>query len=87
MSVNLEQYRGITLQEFYDNRDFFKKEYQKLRKPPYYRLQQLREFKNFIYLLDMRLYIRDRIWEYLNDDISEEYFGKFVEGVYKGQFK
>ena len=81
-----ELYSNMTLQDFYDNKQMFKEEYLKVRKPPYYKLQLLREWKDFIYSLDLELYKRDRIWEYLNDDIDEEKFEKFVKSTRYGKY-
>ena len=82
-----ELYSNITLQEFNNNLEEFTREYDKVKKASYVRLQLIRKWKDWIYSLNMAEYKKDRIWEYLNDDIDREYFNHFVEAVYKGWFK
>lgn len=82
-----ELYSNITLQEFNNNLEEFKREYDKVKKQNYIKLQLIRRWKNWIYSLKMAEYKKDKIWEYLNDDIDKEYFNHFVDAVYKGWFK
>lgn len=80
-----ELYKNITLMDFYKRMDMFKREYNKIRTNQYIRLGLIREWRSFIYSLDMELYKKDKIWEFLNDDISARDFSKFIRGVYYGR--
>lgn len=78
-----ERYGNITLWEFNKRKREFKREYEYLKKLPNYR-DEIRSYKEFIYSLDMAEYKRDKIWEYLNDDLTEIGLYEFVRGVYTG---
>lgn len=77
-----EIYEDITLLEFSNLERMFKEEFGKIDDPIL-----KRRWKRFIFNFKMAEYKREKIWEYLNDDIGEEYFNHFVEGVHKGWFK
>lgn len=77
-----EQYKNISLLEFSELEDMFKQEFELIGE-----IATKRIWKEFIYSLNMAEYKRDRIWEFLNEDITKEYFDNFVIGVHKGWFK
>ena len=82
-----ELYSNITLKEFYDNIDMFKSEYDKIKQSSYVKLHEMREWKNWVYSLKMAEYKRDKIWEFLNNDLTKEEFEHFVIAVHKNWFK
>ena len=77
-----ETYKNITLLEFGKKEEMFKKEYKKATSTAI-----KRRWKKFIFSFKMADYKRERIWEYLNDDIEKEYFDHFIEAVHKGWIK
>lgn len=80
-----ERYGNITLWEFNERRKEFKREYEYLKTTPNYR-EQIREFKDFIYGLTMAEYKKDKMWEFLNDDLGDMGMYEFTRGVYSGWF-
>ena len=76
------KYGNITLYDFNNRKEEFKEEYLYLRNS---KSIKLREFRDFIYSLQMSEYKKDKIWEYLNNDISSMDFSSFVDGVYTGR--
>ena len=79
-----QKYGDITLWEFNMRKREFKREYKYIRTQPNYR-EETRAYKEFIYGLKMTEYKKDKIWEYLNDDISEKKLSEFIVGVYSGR--
>ena len=77
-----ELYKDISLLEFDRKKTIFKREYKRVQSPIV-----KRKWKNYIYSLKMAEYKKEKIWEYLNDDLKDDYFEHFVEGVHKGWFK
>lgn len=83
-NVFQNKYGNITLWEFNNRRQEFKKEYKYIRTLKNYREQTI-AYKEFIYGLKMAEYKRDKIWEYLNDDLTDIGLYEFITGVYSGR--
>lgn len=77
-----KMFSDITLIEFNQLEEMFKEDFDKIKSPTI-----KRRWKRLIFSLNMADYKKERIWEYLNNDIGKEYFDCFVEGVYAGWFK
>ena len=85
MSNSFQQkYGDITLWEFNKRKREFKKEYKYIRTQKNYR-EETRAYREFIYGLKMAEYKRDKIWEYLNDDLTDIGLYEFIMGVYTGR--
>lgn len=76
------KYKDITLLDFLEVKEAFKKEFDTITTR-----EIIKEWRDFIYSLDMAEYKKDRMWEYLNGDMQPEDFTHFVIGVHKGWFK
>ena len=74
-----ELYKDISLLEFDRKKAMFKAEYEKVQSPII-----KRRWKKFIFSLDMVEYKREKMWEYLNGDLRDDYFEHFVEFAHKG---
>lgn len=81
-NIKKRKYKDITLLEFNILKNMIKREFDKVNSP-----KEKRQWKVYIFSLHMADYKKERIWEYLNEDIEQEYFDHFVEAVYKGWFK
>lgn len=75
-------YKNITLLEFKEKKEIFKREFKKAKTPIV-----KRRWKKLIFNLKMADYKKEKIWEYLNDDMSKGAFDYFVDAVHKGWFK
>ena len=82
-----KQFGDITLMEFTQRKEEFKELYERLWLPPYRSTPAVKEFKTFIYSLEMAEYKKDKMWEYLNEDITGDQLEHFTNGVYSGWFK
>ena len=55
-----------TFNEFYSDRKYYKAKYPSLK------LEERRQFRDYVYSTNMKEYKQNIIWEYLNDDINDE---------------
>ena len=77
-----ELYADITLLEFNGIEDTFKEEFNKVKNPII-----KRRWKKLVFNFKMADYKKEKIWEYINNDLSKEKFDYFVSAVHKGWFK
>ena len=77
-----ELYKDITLLKFNQIEKDFKEQFSKVRNPII-----KRRWKKLIFSFHMATYKKEKIWEYLNDDLEQDKFDYFVEAVHKGWFK
>lgn len=76
------KYNNITLIEFYTSRKELKKEYDKV-----WQREIRKRWQRLIDTFKMSNYKKEKIWEYLNNDISEEDFTKFVDSTFEAVYK
>lgn len=81
-NIEEEKQKDITLLEFNILKIIIKREFDDVNSQ-----KEKRQWKKYIFSLHMADYKKEKIWEYLNDDIEDEYFEHFVEAVHKGWFK
>lgn len=67
----MEQLKDMTFQQFIDNCEVLRSQYQCLL-VPFFNIEAIKCWKKMIYSLDMAEWKRDRIWEVLNGDITKE---------------
>ena len=77
-----ELYKNITLLEFNKLEEMFYNKYNGIKTPI-----NKRRFKKLIFSFHMADYKKEKIWEYLNNDLEKNDFDYFVEAVHKGWFK
>ena len=68
--------------EFYTQRIELKKYYKKV-----YKREIRKRWQKLIGSFNMADYKKEKIWEYLNNDISEEDFYKFVSSTFESVYK
>lgn len=74
-----ELYSNITFEDFVINRDVFKREYDKVIAN-----SEVREFRDYIYSLKTTMKKKDRMWEYLNNDINAK---ELIDSLYRGFYR
>lgn len=74
-----ELYSNITFEDFVINREMFKREYDKVVANV-----EVREFKDYIYSLQTSMKKKDRMWEYLNNDINSK---ELIDSLYRGFYR
>lgn len=62
---------NITFKRFVENCEALKSQYQEIISP-FFNIKMARCWKTMIYSLEMEEWKRDKIWEYLNDDLDEK---------------
>lgn len=77
-----KELNNITLVEFYQQRIELKKYYKKV-----YKREIRRRWQHLIGSFRMADYKKEKIWEYLNNDISEDDFYKFVSSTFESVYK
>ena len=77
-----KELNNITLIEFYTQRQELKKYYKKV-----YKREIRKRWQKLIGSFKMADYKKEKIWEYLNNDISEEDFYKFVSSTFESVYK
>ena len=76
------KFNNITLIEFYTSRKELKKEYDKV-----WQRETRKRWQRLIDTFKMSNYKKEKIWEYLNNDITEEDFDKFVNSTFEAVYK
>lgn len=76
------KYTGITLIEFYMARKELKESYSKV-----WQREIRKRWQRLVSTFNMAEYKKEKIWEYLNNDISEEEFDKFVNSTFEAVYK
>jgi len=74
-----ELYSNITFEDFVINRDMFKKEYDKVIAN-----SEVKVWLEFIYSLKTSEKKKERMWEYLNNDINTK---DLLDSLYRGFYK
>lgn len=77
-----KELNNITLIEFYLQRVELKKYYKKVNKR-----EIRRRWQHLIGSFNVAEYKKEKIWEYLNNDITEEEFKKFVSSTFEAVYK
>ena len=67
----MKQLKDLTFQQFIENCEVLKRQYQELL-TPFFNVEAIRCWKKMVYSLDIPEWKRDRIWEVLNGDITKE---------------
>ena len=75
----MELYSDITFEDFVINREMFKKEYDKVVAN-----SEVRLFRDYIYSLNASMKKKDRMWEYLNNDIDTK---ELLDSLYRGFYR
>lgn len=73
--------KEITLKEFVERFKDYKEEYNRVR----HNTIAVIEWRGYIFALKEKYYIKVKMWEALNDDITKNELDKFVKGVYTGR--
>lgn len=76
------KYTGITLIEFYTARKELKSIYSRV-----WQREIRKRWQRLINTFNMANYKKEKIWEYLNNDITEEEFTKFVNSTFEAVYK
>ena len=74
-----ELYSNITFEDFVINRDMFKKEYDKVMANG-----EVKVWLNYIYSLKTSEKKKERMWEYLNNDINAK---DLLDSLYRGFYR
>ena len=74
-----ELYNDITFEDFVINRDMFKKEYDKVITNG-----EVKVWLNYIYSLKTSEKKKERMWEYLNNDINAK---DLLDSLYRGFYR
>lgn len=69
--MNLYNIENITFVQFIDNCEALRGQYQEVL-APFFDKKMIRLWKTMIYSLHLAEWKRDKIWEYLNDDITKQ---------------
>lgn len=69
--MNFGFYSNIKFEEFVDNCEVLKTQYTELL-TPFFNVQAIRCWKNMIYSLNFAYWKRDKLWEWLNNDLEFE---------------
>lgn len=77
-----KKYTGITLIEFYTARKELKRLYSRV-----WQREIRKRWQRLINTFKMANYKKEKIWEYLNNDITEENFTKFVNSTFESVYK
>ena len=77
------KYGNITLKEFANKLSIFKTEYLQVR--DLWDDYLIRQWRDYIFSLDLNYYSRVKLWEVLNEDMQEEDFANFVGGATHGR--
>lgn len=77
-----KKYTGITLIEFYTARKELKSAYSRV-----WQREIRKRWQRLIDTFKMANYKKEKIWEYLNNDITEEDFSKFVNSTFESIYK
>lgn len=65
------EFENLTFIQFIENCEYLKGQYCDVLSP-FFNKKMVRLWKIMIYSLDLAEWKRDKIWEYLNDDITKE---------------
>ena len=76
------QYKGISLLEFTNIKEIFKEEYTRCKTNA-----NKKRYRNLINTFPIAEYKKEKIWMYLNNDITEQEFTKFVESTFESVYK
>lgn len=74
-----ELYSNITFEDFVINRELFKKEYDKVEAN-----SEVKIWLNYIYSLKTSEKKKERMWEYLNNDINAK---DLLDSLYRGFYR
>lgn len=77
-----QRYKNLTLLEFSKIEDIFKLEYSKV-----YSNKIRKRWRELINTFPIAEYKKEKIWMFLNNDISKEKFDYFVEVVHRNWLK
>ena len=76
------KYTGITLIEFYMARKELKESYSKV-----WQREIRKRWQRLVSTFNMAEYKKEKIWEYLNNDILEKEFDKFVNSTFEAVYR
>jgi hypothetical protein len=70
-------FEKMTFRQFVENCEALKSQYEEVLSP-FFNVQLVRCWKKMIYGLNIEEWKKDRLWEYLNDDVPIELLKKLV---------
>ena len=73
----MDEFEKMTFRQFVENCEALKSQYEEVLSP-FFNVQLVRCWKKMIYGLNIEEWKKDRLWEYLNDDIPIELLKKLV---------
>ena len=73
----MNNFEKMTFRQFVENCEALKSQYAEVLLP-FFNVQMVRCWKKMIYGLNIEEWKKDRLWEYLNDDIPIELLKKLV---------
>jgi hypothetical protein len=73
----MNEFEKMTFRQFVENCEALKSQYEEVLSP-FFNVQLVRCWKKMIYGLNIEEWKKDRLWEYLNDDVPIELLKKLV---------
>lgn len=73
----MNNFEKMTFRQFVENCEALKSQYEEVLSP-FFNVQLVRCWKKMIYGLNIEEWKKDRLWEYLNDDVPIELLKKLV---------
>ena len=73
----MNNFEKMTFRQFVENCEALKSQYEEVLSP-FFNVQLVRCWKKMIYGLNIEEWKKDRLWEYLNDDVPIELLRKLV---------
>lgn len=73
----MNDFEKMTFRQFVENCEALKSQYEEVLSP-FFNVQLVRCWKKMIYGLNIEEWKKDRLWEYLNDDVPIELLKKLV---------
>ena len=73
----MNNFEKMTFRQFVENCEALKSQYEEVLSP-FFNVQLVRCWKKMIYGLNIEEWKKDRLWEYLNDDVPIDLLKKLV---------
>ena len=73
----MNNFEKMTFRQFVENCEALKSQYEEVLSP-FFNVQLVRCWKKMIYGLNIEEWKKDRLWEFLNDDVPIELLKKLV---------
>ena len=73
----MNDFEKMTFRQFVENCEALKSQYEEVLSP-FFNVQLVRCWKKMIYGLNIEEWKKDRLWEFLNDDVPIELLKKLV---------